>query len=172
MTEAEKLARLTADYEKIVLAVPPDARKFAAETWGITWAHAEMGSLWQFAVLATGRRHAADIATINILGEENRRLRDPCHPAAEVMPDGLRLTSFVHVGREASDRIVELEAEVQALKDQRLSWCRAADENRRHAVRLEAENKQLRAQLEAARDACKLTRGSKAALAKALGQHL
>ncbi len=41
-----------AAYEARVAAVPEAARRYAAETWGETWAHAEMGSLLDFAALA------------------------------------------------------------------------------------------------------------------------
>jgi hypothetical protein len=40
---------IAAAYEARVSAAPKAARKFAAETWGETWAHAEMGSLLDFA---------------------------------------------------------------------------------------------------------------------------
>ena len=38
-------------YDALVSSVPDEARRFAAETWGETWAHAEMGSLLNFAAI-------------------------------------------------------------------------------------------------------------------------
>ncbi len=39
-----------------------------------------------------------------------KRLRALCHPMAEAMPDGARLTAFVHVGTDAADEIERLRA--------------------------------------------------------------
>lgn len=47
MSDGEAVAR----YEAMYAAVPEGARAFAAEAWGETWSHAEMGSLLDFARL-------------------------------------------------------------------------------------------------------------------------
>lgn len=44
--------QVAAAYEARVAAVPKAARQFAEDAWGETWAHAEMGSLLDFAALA------------------------------------------------------------------------------------------------------------------------
>lgn len=41
------------------------------------------------------------------------RLRSLCNPAAETMPDGMRLTAFCHAGHDAADRI---EADAEKIK--------------------------------------------------------
>lgn len=49
----ESTDELRERYGAMYAAVPEPARQFAAETWGEMWAHAEMGSLVEFAALAS-----------------------------------------------------------------------------------------------------------------------
>jgi hypothetical protein len=56
---SEGVETMAALYEWMYEAVPEAARRFASETWGETWAHAEMGSLMDFASLATALSSSA-----------------------------------------------------------------------------------------------------------------